>query len=365
LSRIQPEESLLKNGLLLLHPPPVGPRTLYPKRSTLIADLQLLEDEWRSVAPRIEDRLFFLSVLCRELSFENPTWTAWLRTWIRERNHAHKSRIRYRYEQHYTQSSPDRELELNALWVPDPKLQPSVLHQALTAFPSATSRHLHNSRRAAVRSGELMGHDIVVKVFAPNPRPWRRRWEISRARRAWVGACILQELGIPCTLPMGWLERRENGRLLESYFISRPVPATENARTWLRRILPGLSPAERIELRHRLRREMQQLHHHGISHGDVKLSNLMVQERPYRTPVFHWMDLEDIRADGPSVFSFIRNLYQLNGSLPRDIRREERIAFANGFQSAFPIASRPWLHRYVERKTRKRLKRELRRVCGA
>lgn len=363
LAGIRWEESRIRNGHLALLPPPAGPRTLYPDRAALEADLADLRERGRPAAPGPRDALRFLLALAGALAREDPAWNTWVRDLLyRHRSHS-RERVRLRYDHFHAESAPDRDLDLNGLWVPDPRLRPEDLLRAISHLhPSA--RPPRRPRRAQVSIGRLLGHDVVVKRFSPNPRLWKRRWEVSRARRAWTGACTLQELGIPCTYPLGWLERRENGRLMEAYFISRRLPVRDNARVWLRRIWPGLSPSERANLRHRLRREVRQLHHYGLSHRDLKLSNLMVRERPERPPVFYWIDLEDLRPDGPSRRTFLRNLYQLNGSLPRDIKREERLAFARGFRDEFPLADHPGVHAYVEYVTRRRLRRELRRLRG-
>jgi hypothetical protein len=242
-------------------------------------------------------------------------------------------------------------------------VRPEALYRAITDLPFSREPAYHQ-RRAEVLAGNVLGQAAVVKRFAPNPRRWRRKWEVSRARRAWCGACTLQEAGIPSTPPLGWIERRENGRLLESFFISLELPAHDNARVWMRRTLPSLSSTGRNRLRHRLRREVDHLHRYGLSHQDLKLSNLMVLEGTHRPERFFWIDLEDLRPDGPSPLTFLRNLYQLNGSLPRQVSREERKAFARGFRRRFPLAAHPWIHAYVEHETRKRLRRELKRLKG-
>ncbi len=325
--------------------------------------MRFLQQEWPSMARQPRDVMTFLMAFSHALGQENPDSASWLRLWLQHQRSNHRAHVHSRYHLHFGQSRPDRELPLNGLWIPDHTLAPEALLSELEQFH--VSRPLHHSRRADVREGTLMGLQVVVKRFAPNPTSWRRRFEVSRARRAWTGACVLQELGIPCASPLGWLECREQGALGVSYFISRQLPTRQNARTWLRRNLPLWEESERVRMRHVLRNEVQRLHGHGISHGDLKLSNLLVRERPHAPPVFYWIDLEDLRVDGPSFRTFVRNLYQLNGSLPRDIRREERLAFARGFQNRFPSARKRWLHWYVEQQTRIRLNRELRRVCGA
>lgn len=357
------EHSRIRTNRLELDPLPLGPRNIYPEKTSMEEGFMFLKAEWRSLLVHPRASLIFLTAFERTLRKENPESFHWLRLWLKEMRSDQRIQVRSRYQLHFRQSYPDRELPLNGLWVADPQLEPKALQEALDNFHDA--RPLHHSRRADVQEGTLLGQQVVVKRFAANPADWRRRWETSRARRAWTGACVLQELGIRCASPLGWLESRDQGKLGTSYFISRQLPTKQNARTWLRKNLSTWSELERIQMRHLLRREIQKLYYHGISHGDLKLSNLLVRERPHLTPVFYWIDLEDLRVDGPAFRTFIRNLYQLNGSLPRDIRREERLAFVRGFEPVFPSATQAWLHRYVERQTRIRLQRELRRICGA
>jgi len=363
LADLQWEHSRIRSNRIELHPAPIGPRAVYPARTSLEQGLHTLLGGWRTLSASTRDKLTFLIAFTRSLAQENPDSTTWLRLWLRQLRAEHRQQVLARYQVHFHQSRPDRELSLNGLWVPDPTLDPAELLEALENMHA--SRPLHHSRRASVQEGHLLGKQVVVKRFAPNPSSWRRRWEVSRARRAWSSSCLLQELGVRCASPLGWLECREQGRLGASYFISRQLPTRQHARSWLRRNLPHWDESERNHMRHLLRAEIQLLHAHGVSHADLKLSNLMVRERPHAPPVFYWIDLEDLRVDGPSFRTFIRNLYQLNGSLPREVRREERLAFVRGFQPQFPSAGKPWLHWYVERETRIRLKRELRRVCGA
>jgi hypothetical protein len=363
LADIQWETCSIREGRIHLLPVPPGPRCAYPDRQTLEKDLERLQDIGRSLAPDDRSRLRFVLGLIREWGDEGPAWRSWLRNRVRETQARQQLHARYRYGKLFQHSSPDPELKLNGLWVPDPRLEPMYLHTALLELPFTPGPSYHQ-RRAEVIPGQVLGTRTVVKRFTPNPRSWRRKWEVSRARRAWCGACILQELGIPCTYPLGWLEVRKKGRLQESYFISRELPVSDNARVWLRRVLPGKSAAERIALRHRLRWEIETLHRNGLAHRDLKLSNLMVRERPGQPETFYWIDLEDLRPEHPSLRTFLRNLYQLNGSLPRQVTRGERIAFARGFQHRFPSASRPLLHAVVEHKTRRRLRRELKRLRG-
>jgi|GEM_PF-1106871 len=365
LGDIRPEDSRFQEGRLQLHPLPKGARTSYPDRSRLESDLRDLERGWASAVPTETDRLRFLTALCRELDRENGGRMGWARVWLGGRTHEHRLLLRARYHHLLRETAPVKDVSLTGAWRPDPSISTEALLQAVRALESENGDVLSRSRRATVVRGTLLGREVVVKRFAPNPRAWRRILEISRARRAWAGARLLEDLDLNGVRALGWMEEREEGHLIHAWFIAEPLPTLETARVWLRRELPGMSPRARTAFRYALREEILRLHRHGLTHKDQKLSNLLVRCDANGHPSFYRVDLEDIRPRRSSFRTLVRNFYQLNGSLPRQITREEREAFVRGFRPTFPLAAHPWVMRYVERKTRVRLRRELRRVCGA
>jgi hypothetical protein len=223
---------------------------------------------------------------------------------------------------------------------------------------------LSQSLRAMVMKAELLGQSVIIKRYASNPKAWKQRWEVSRARRAWAAAKVLDDLGLSSIKGLGWLEHHENGHLKESYFISRQLPEMETLRSWLRREFPQMKAEERVQFRHRFREEIFKLPRHGLAHVDLKLSNLLVQGPSPEDLNFYWIDLEDLRPNSTPRRTFVRNLYQLNGSLPRQIPLEDRKAFVAGFIRIFPFAKSPRLIKYVQRKTRRRHRDELKRVQG-
>lgn len=364
LGEIRPELSRVRNGRLELHPLPAGGRGLFPDRRRLEADLLRLQEDWRGAVPDDRARLVFLMDFSRRLAEENPVWPHWARGWVSERQREVRQRIRYRYQALFHECRPPPGQTFNGTCALDPALPLEGLHALLDQAMREGREYLSHSRRADVATASLMGREVVIKRFTANPRLWRRRWEVSRARRAWVGSRVLRETGLNGAPPVAWLERRENGRLVESFFVCGLLPARENARAWLRRVLPGLTREERILLRHRLRGEIIHLQQHALCHIDLKLPNLLVEPGENGRPVFYWIDLEDIRSGRASFRTIIRNFYQLNGSLPRQVTRKERLAFARGFRKFHPLATHPLVLRYVERKTRKRMRSELRRATG-
>ncbi|MDA3874106.1 MAG: hypothetical protein PF795_09105, partial [Kiritimatiellae bacterium] len=255
--------------------------------------------------------------------------------------------------------------QVTAAWSPHPQLAPEVLYDILREVLQHSPPLSGHSKRAQIIRCELVGEPVIVKRYSANPVKWKQRWELSRARRAWAASQVLETCSIPSIRGLGWLEYRENICLRESYFISRQLPPMETVRVWLRREYPRMSMSQRTRFRHRFRSEIMRIYQHGLAHVDLKLSNLLVNGTDLDSLTFYWIDLEDLRPSRHSLRTFIRNLYQLNGSLPRTIPAAERKAFVAGFRQLFPLATHAALARYVVRQTRKRHLRQLRRQRGA
>ncbi|MGA0334469.1 MAG: lipopolysaccharide kinase InaA family protein [Kiritimatiellia bacterium] len=362
---IQWEEVKTSAFPLQLTPPPLGGRVLYPVRVELETDLEALRHRWRSLLlQRPASGLRFLFGFCAEMEKQSSGWKNWLRIWCRQQEAAMAQQI----SQHYQQllSRPDiRQQPCLAHWEPYPELNPEVLKDMLEERIALRNQALSHSSRAVVVESELLGEPVIIKRYAANPKSWKRRWEHSRARRAWAAARIMEEMGMPAIHGLGWVEQYDKGRLQQSYFICRQLHAMETLRTWLRREFRNMNEAEKGQFRHRLRREILKLQQRGLMHIDLKLSNLLVKGERVEDLVFYWIDLEDLRPGSRSQRNFIRNLYQLNGSLPREIPFEQRRAFVAGFHSCFRFSDSPRLLKYIQRKTRKRHRDELRRLQGA
>ena len=225
---------------------------------------------------------------------------------------------------------------------------------------------LKKGKRATLWLGTLQGEDVVIKKYEPNPRAWRRSLERCRATRAWAGASVLLQTRLSVPEPLGWVEITLGPEAGTSFFITKPLPPSETVRVWLRREWKQMSPQQRCTFRHSLRKQFQDLYANGLVHLDSKLSNLRIKMDPDSpSNPFIWTDLEDIRPQRWKTRTFLRNLYQMNGSLPREISEEERVNFLKGFHHLFSFSTSPGVKRYIKRVTRKRHRRELRRQCGA
>jgi len=362
---IQMEEADLLHSPLQLTPAPLGERQPYPSRILLEQDLSELFSSWCvSQGTSIRNAFRFIFSFCGEMENSQSGWFDWVSVWITKQRTDHQRNVQQDY-QFVLEMDKQVKSTFIAHWPSHPTTEAKVLHEMLEDGLKAETSELSHSQRAIVVQTELLGEDVIVKRYAENPKKWKQRWETSRARRAWAGSQVLKKIDLPAIRGIGWLEHYENGHLKESFFISHQLPAMETLRAWLRREFPKMSPSQRVEFRHRLRNEILKLHQHGLSHIDLKLSNILIQGEELKDLIFYWIDLEDLRPARLSRRTFIRNLYQLNGSLPRQIPLEERKAFLAGFQALFPFASSPKLLRYVQKKTQRRHRDELKRLQGA
>lgn len=356
--------SRLQYSPLQLLPHSPGKKTLYPDRAEVENDLLQLWCAWSSPALTTRHGLRFLLSFSRELERSHAGYRTWARIWIRERQDVHQKQVR----EHYALQMSHRRKSnrgIAAAWSPHPQLAPEVLYDMLREVLQHSSPLSGHSKRAQIIRCELVGEPVIIKRYSANPVKWKRRWELSRARRAWAASQVLENWSIPSIRGLGWLEYYENGCLQESYFISRQLPPMETLRVWLRREYPRLTEPQRIRFRHRFRAEIMRIYQHGLAHVDLKLSNLLVNGTDPDALTFYWIDLEDLRPSRHSLRTFVRNLYQLNGSLPRTIPKQVRKDFLAGFRHLFPLATSPLLTRYVLRQTRKRHLRQLRRQRGA
>lgn len=363
LGGIDAEASRFRKGHLHLLPLPPGAGGL-PRREAVEAGLEALEAQWGVLAPGEGDRLRFLLGFCGELAKRDAVWLSWARLWLRarERRVAAEARERYRHRLEGVETGEDGVAV--GVWHGRVETDAAGLLRAVEGRMREAATVLKRGRRADVWEEVLLGEEVVVKHFAPNPRRWKQGLGPTRARRAWAGSHVLRGLGLDAPEVMGFVERLEGGVPKDSYVVLRRIPDTVSLREWLRRRYHGMGAEARGRLRHRVREEVLRLYRHGIYHKDTKLHNLLVREMPGGGMRFWWIDLEDIRAPGRVGFwMVVRNFVQMNGSVPRRLPREERLAFVRGFSARYGWAAHPGVVAFVERKTRRRLRREVRGIC--
>lgn len=118
------------------------------------------------------------------------------------------------------------------------------------------------------------GHDIVVKRYNHKGFVHSLRHTIkrSRARRAWLHAHRLGVLNITTPKPLAYIEERRRGLVWKSYLVTRYV----DGQTLYEFLRNGISEEERSRASQQVSDLLKTLATYGISHGDLKHSNILV-----------------------------------------------------------------------------------------
>lgn len=123
---------------------------------------------------------------------------------------------------------------------------------------------------------------VVFKHFREGKKrdrlwAWVRR---ARARRAWINSHSLRMRGIPTPAPLAFGEKRGQGSTRESFLAMEEVVGAEPADQFLEKRLRSLPEAHQQEVRRQFAGSLGSLvrwmHQSGISHRDLKASNILV-----------------------------------------------------------------------------------------
>lgn len=167
---------------------------------------------------------------------------------------------------------------------------------------------------------------LCVKQFLPRAS-WKDVFLFrsrKRAERFWVGAWGLRVRGLPAP---------------QCYAMWRPKLLSKRATSGVvMEMLSGCSLKDYVaeigkerdavgKLSSRLALLLARMHEKGVFHRDMKASNLLVKEEGGVPEVF-LMDLEDVRfRKRVSAHMVMRNLNQLNGSVPSWIPKSVKLRF--------------------------------------
>ena len=136
---------------------------------------------------------------------------------------------------------------------------------------------LKNSNTCYISRFDYNNKDIVVKRYNyKGPiNLIRQNLQLSRARRNWLFANLLISVKIGTPEPFGFIEKKKGHLIWQSYYICEYTDAM-NLYTFLAN--PNLTPAEREKMADRILDLMVQLGKRGLSHGDMKRSNVLISD---------------------------------------------------------------------------------------
>lgn len=131
-----------------------------------------------------------------------------------------------------------------------------------------------DGRTAFVSRVQLGGIDVVVKRYNHKGlrHSLRHTLKGSRARRCWLNANRLLILGIPTPRPLAYLDERAGPFLRRSYFISQFVEGQGLHEFLANESVPGDRKRQWID---EVVRTLDRLAAHGITHGDLKHTNIL------------------------------------------------------------------------------------------
>lgn len=184
-----------------------------------------------------------------------------------------------------------------------PQWQERLCHLVANITSTPTDR-LSNGPDYVVKTecAEICERPITIKVFKRQSRfkDWYDKNHGSKAKRSYDAACYLREHGITTPEPIAYLDRWENGRLIESYYLSIFEPGT-SFRDALADIYYNLRDnAPLMDLLHLVAPAIRQMHDAGFMHGDLGNQNILLPKDAdghWGTPSF--IDLNRARYAAP------------------------------------------------------------------
>ncbi len=143
--------------------------------------------------------------------------------------------------------------------------------KSIPAIFESTGTEIYHKRNIV----KILRHDdmdLVVKRYKRPNLIQRIAYTFfckGKAKRAYLFAGRMLDLGISTPFPIAFIEITKSGLLSDSYFIS--------SRTFDRSLFPELveTPDYDIELASEVARLMVRLHEKGVIHGDPNLSNIL------------------------------------------------------------------------------------------
>ncbi|MSQ47692.1 MAG: glycosyltransferase [Deltaproteobacteria bacterium] len=227
------------------------------------------------------------------------------------------------------------------------------LPELLTHAPEyhGATRTLKQDRGTTVTLVSLPTGAIVIKHHRLST--WRQWGDSllhgSPARRAWHGAQLLQAAGITVPRPLAVVERRTAGFVRESFYVSEALLSHIPLNVyWKTHQHPRPRQQRRTFLR-ALADFVRSLHAAGLSIGDLKDENVLVQEQEAHQWRFVLVDLDRVtHKDSLSQSRRLKNLVQLERTLGRNASINDRLFFLHQYLG-MPLPPRAQRHDLLRR----------------
>lgn len=157
----------------------------------------------------------------------------------------------------------------------------------------------------------------------------------SKGMRAWVGGNGLRVRGISSITPLGLLVKKHWGLIKEDFLFMEEIKDGLEMDRYISNHLNSLLLKRRFikEFAHWL----SILHQKKIYHKDMKACNIIVTENKGNWD-FYLLDLEDVRLkEDVNEKRLLKNLIQLNTSIPEIISERDRLRFFKEYTKFRPL----------------------------
>jgi hypothetical protein len=141
-----------------------------------------------------------------------------------------------------------------------------------------------NVRLVFLRNGVSVA--VAVKAFGRQPwiKDWLDTFKGSRARRSWLAACFLRDKGIGTPPPVGFLERWEGGRLVESYYLAEYQDKVSSFKDELLHLFYDESECDKfMSLLECVAEAVRAMHEAGFQHNDLGNQNILLRRLDEKT----------------------------------------------------------------------------------
>jgi hypothetical protein len=177
----------------------------------------------------------------------------------------------------------------------------------------------------------------------------------SKGKRSWVAGNVLFSRGICPLRPLAYAERRKRGVLREAFYVTESLADDMEMDRYLIRRFERHPRQDLGGFIGQFAGWIGSLHRAGIYHRDLKTCNILVREKADGWG-FSLIDLEDVSHGAKiGIERILKNLVQINCSIPRFFSYRDRVRFLKGYLKINPVVidERGFIKRVIEESRRR------------
>jgi len=201
------------------------------------------------------------------------------------------------------------------------------------------------------------GRRVCVKEYRYKRLWYRVKNSLRRpkGKASWVAGNALFNRGFCHVKPLAYVERRKLTLLQQAFYITESIADDLEMDRYLAQRFEGPSMGDMRGFVKQFAEWMGSLHRAGIYHRDLKTCNILVREIGDGWG-FSLVDLEDVaQATRVGTEKILRNLVQINCSIPKSFSYGDRVRFMKEYLRAHPTAidERVFIERVLEESRRR------------